>query len=130
MWVAMLLVFNDTGSRMGEVRTLTWKDIDNKKRFIPIRKGVEAGTINKIKDTKTGIVKAGFLSSRTIHELDIWRTESQYNQEDDFVFTVDGKKPVSSQAVIKVFRRGLTRAGIDNEERTPYWLRHLSDGKF
>ncbi|MDR2797523.1 MAG: site-specific integrase [Treponema sp.] len=85
---------------------------------------MEAGTINKIKGTKTGIVKAGFLSSRTIQELDIWRTESQYNQEDDYVFTVNGKAPVSPQAVIKAFRRGLTRAGIDNEKWTPYWLRH------
>jgi integrase len=62
MWVAMMLVFNDTGSRPGEVRALTWTDIDTQKRFIPIRHGVESGTANKIKGTKTGAVKAAFLS--------------------------------------------------------------------
>jgi integrase len=52
MWAAMMLVFNDTGSRPGEVRALTWRDIDIKKRFIPIRKGIEAGTAGKVKGTK------------------------------------------------------------------------------
>jgi integrase len=77
MWAAMMLVFNDTGSRLGEVRALTWADIDVRKRFIPIRKGVESGTAGTIKGTKTGAVKAGFLTARTVQELDIWRTESR-----------------------------------------------------
>ena len=71
MWACMMLVFNDTGSRPGEVRALTWGDIDTVRRFIPSRKGIEAGAADTIKGTKTGAVKAGFLAPRTIQELDI-----------------------------------------------------------
>ncbi|MDR2662258.1 MAG: hypothetical protein LBC31_04600, partial [Treponema sp.] len=93
MWAAMMLVFNDTGSRPGEVRALTWADIDVRKRFIPIRKGIESGTAGTVKGTKTGVVKAGFLTARTVQELDIWRAESRWPGEGDFVFTADGKAP-------------------------------------
>jgi integrase len=124
MWAAMMLVFNDTGSRPGEVRALTWADIDIKKRFIPIRKGVESGTAGTIKGTKTGVVKAGFLTARTIQELDIWRAESRWPAAEDYVFTADGKAPVTNAAIVKAFRRGLAAAGIDEPGWTPYWLRH------
>jgi integrase len=124
MWAAMMLVFNDTGCRPGEVRALTWADIDVQKRFIPIRRGIESGTVDKIKGTKTGAVKAAFLSERTIQELEIWRAESSRTGDADYVFTDNGKTPVTDIAVIKAFRRGLVAAGIDNKDWTPYWLRH------
>jgi integrase len=124
MWAAMMLVFNDTGSRPGEIRALTWADIDIKKRFIPIRKGIESGTTGKIKGTKTGVVKAGFLTIRTVQELDIWRAESRWHDDDDYVFTADGEAPVTSAAIVKAFRRGLAAVEIENGNWTPYWLRH------
>jgi integrase len=124
MWAALMLVLNDTGSRPGEARALTWADIDIQRRFIPIRKGVEAGTTDKIKGTKTGVSKAGFLSSRTIQELDIWRAESRWAADGDYIFTVTGKFPVSDTAILKAFRRGLAAVQIDNKDWTPYWLRH------
>jgi hypothetical protein len=40
------------------------------------------------------------------------------------VFTVAGDAPVSTQAAVKAFRRGLAAAGIENKYWTPYWLRH------
>jgi integrase len=104
MWAAIMLIFNDTGSRPGEVRALRWKDIDTHRRFIPIRKGIESGTVDKIKSTKTGAVKAAFLTKRTIQELDIWQAESRYNTSDDYCFTVNGKAPLTGEAIIKAFR--------------------------
>jgi integrase len=139
MWAAMMMVFIDTGSRPSEVRALTWRDIDIAKRFVPIRKGIEAGTANKIKGTKTDVVKAGFLASRTIQELAIWRAESRWNADDDFVFTVTGDAPITNEALGKAFKRGVVRAKeeYDRKQRpeseeewkpdpkwTPYWLRH------
>jgi integrase len=124
MWAAMMLVFNDTGSRPGEVRALTWSDIDTRKRFIPIRKGIESGTTDTIKGTKTGAVKAGFLSPRAIQELNIWKAESRHSRDDDYVFTIAGEAPVTNEAVIKAFRRGLAFVKIDEPKWTPYWLRH------
>jgi integrase len=124
MWAAMMLVFNDTGSRPGEVRALTWAHIDIHRRFIPIRHGVESGTVDKIKGTKTGVAKAGFLAARAIQELDIWRSESHWNKDTDFVFTANGAAPVTNAAVVKAFRRGLSACGSDTKSWTPYWLRH------
>ena len=130
LWACLMLVFYETGARPGEVRALTWADIDIRKRFVPFRKGIEAGTADKVKGTKTGVVKAGFLDERTVQELDIWRIESKWNADTDFVFTVNGKKPVTNEAVVKAFRRGLAQTERDrpgwkaNPLWTPYWLRH------
>jgi integrase len=124
MWAALMLIFNDTGSRPGELRALTWADIDIQRRFIPIRKGIESGTASTVKGTKTGAAKAGFLSPRTIQELDIWRAESRWPADTDYVFTASGKAPVTNEAIIKAFRRGLAAVKISNADWTPYWLRH------
>jgi integrase len=136
MWAAMMMVFIDTGSRPNEVRAFTWQNIDVAKRFVPIRKGIAAGTADTVKGTKTGVVKVGFLTARAVQELEIWRAESRWSGDGDFVFTVNGKTPVTNEAVLKAFKRGLARAKAENDRRedaepwepdpawTPYWLRH------
>jgi integrase len=124
MWASMMLVFYDTGARPGEVRALTWADLNIKKRFIPIRKGVQAGSRDIIKTTKTNIVRIGFLTAHTVEELEIWRRVSAHSGERDFIFTIDGKHPISAVTVIRAFKRGLSRAGITGKPWTPYWLRH------
>jgi integrase len=130
MWACLMLVLYDTGMRPGEVRALTWKDIDIRKRFVPIRKGIEAGTTDHVKGTKTNVVKAGFLNERTVQELDLLRVESRWQNNDDFVFTVNGESPVTNEAITKAFRRGLAQIKKENHDWkasstwTPYWLRH------
>jgi integrase len=130
MWACLMLVFLDTGVRPGEARALTWADIDIRKRFVPIRKGIEAGTAKNVKGTKTGVVKAGFLNVRTVQELDIWKAETRLSGDKDFVFTIKGDKPVTNEAVTKAFRRGLAQIEKENNgwksspSWTPYWLRH------
>jgi len=130
MWACLMLLFYDTGARPGEARALTWKDIYIQKRFIPFRKGIEAGTVDTVKGTKTGAVKAGFLNTRTIQEFDIWYAESSWKKDDDYIFTKNGEKPITNEGAIKAFRRGLSQVAKDNPgwkpkpEWTPYWLRH------
>jgi len=130
MWACLMLVFYDTGARPGEVRALTWKDIDSQKRFVPFRKGVEAGTTDIIKSTKTEVVKSGFFTERTINELDIFRAETKWPGTGDFIFTKNGVKPVTDEGIIKAFRKGLRQIEKDYEDWkanpawTPYWLRH------
>jgi integrase len=124
MWASMMLLLRDTGSRPGEVRALVWADLNAEKRFIPIRKGIEAGSSNTVKTTKSGIVRIGFITARTVEELGIWRRISAHSGEEDFMFTLDGVNPLSPAAVIRAFKRGLGRAGITGKPWTPYWLRH------
>jgi integrase len=124
MWASMMLILHETGSRPGEVRALVWADLNAERRFIPIRKGIEAGSSNTVKSTKSGIVRIGFITARTVEELETWRQNSAHAGEEDFIFTLDGIKPLSASAVIRTFRRGLGRAGITGKPWTPYWLRH------
>ena len=63
LWACLMLVFYETGARPGEVRALTWADIDIRKRFVPFRKGIEAGTADKVKGTKPAWSKRGSLMS-------------------------------------------------------------------
>lgn len=124
MWAAMMLLFQDTGMRPGEIRALRWREVYDEKRFIPIRHGIEAGTKATVKGTKTNVVKAGFLSSRTVQELGIWRAESRHGDDADFVFTLDGEAPVTNEAIVGAFRRALDGLGIESKRWTPYYLRH------
>jgi catalase (peroxidase I) len=76
------------------------------------------------------VVKAGFLNWRTVQELDIWRTETRWGADTDFVFTIKGKSPVTNEAITRALRRGLAQLEKENEnwksnpKWTPYWLRH------
>jgi len=130
MWACFMLMIYDTGARPGEVRALTWGDINLEKRFVPIRKSIESGTSDTIKGTKTGVIKAGFLNNRTVQELNILRMESKWNSDEDFIFTLNGKKPIINTSAIYIFRRGLMQIENDNEgwkanpAWTPYWVRH------
>ena len=124
MWAAMMCLFRDTGLRDGEARALRWRELYLDDRIVPIRNAVASGTASTIKATKTEQVKAGILSLRTVQELTIWKAESAYTSHDDFIFTLDGEKPVTNAGVLKAFRRGLKKAGYGDMAWTPYWLRH------
>ncbi len=124
MWAACMLVMLDTGARPGEVRALTWGDFYAEERFVPIRHGVESGTKDKIKGTKTDNTKPGYLQARTVQELIIWRAESRHNGDADFIWTKDGETPLSGAAIGDAFERGLVGQGLDATGWTPYYLRH------
>lgn len=124
MWGALFMVLYDTGARPGEARALKWKNYYPKERFLPIRSAVEAGTSAKIKGTKTNIIKPGYIQERTAQELAIWRAESRFNDDEDFIFTITGKAPVSDNAIVLAFKRALVEIGEEGSPWTPYWLRH------
>lgn len=124
MYAALMLILYDTGTRSGEPRALRWKDYYPERAFIPIRSAIEGNTADKVKGTKAGNVKPGYLQERTVQELAIWRAESRFNSDDDFIFTVTGTTPVSNAAIGQAFKRALERLGYDATGWTPYWLRH------
>ena len=124
MWGALMLVLWDTGARPGEVRALKWEDYYPEERFIPLRRAIESGTADTIKGTKNEVIKPGYLQVRTAQELSIWRAESQFNGDQEFMFNVTGKSPVSNAAIGDAFQRALGRLGYDGTGWTPYWLRH------
>ena len=123
MWVACMCLMHDTGMRPGEIRALTWDSVNLEERFIAVRRGIEAGTTAKKKGTKTNIVHAAYISSRTVQELRIWHAETAHGEGADWIFTQDGASPVTPNGVINAFRAGVKSAGLDHPEWTPYWLR-------
>jgi len=129
LWAALMCVFGDTGMRPGEARRLTWQRVYEADAAVVIRHAEKAGSSGK-GDTKTGAVRAGRLSPRTLQELAIWRMETRFSGDEDLIFTFDGKEPVSDTAIGQCFKRGLTAAGVPcgkgerGEHWTPYWLRH------
>jgi integrase len=124
MWAACMCLLADTGLRPGEARALRWREVDSAERFIAVRHGVEAGTRDKIKGTKTGIVRAAFISYRTAQELAIWRSESPSRDPEHFIFTINGESPVRSNHLANAFAAGKRYIGRGDEPWTPYWLRH------
>jgi len=124
MWVACMCLMHDTGMRPGEIRALTWDSVNLDERFLAVRKGIEAGTRAHSKGTKTNIVHAAYISSRTAQELKVWRAETAYAADADWIFTQAGASPVTPNGVIKAFRAGVKAARLDHPEWTPYWLRH------
>lgn len=124
MWAAFFCLLNDTGARPGEIRSLRWGQIYFDRQFVPLRTAIQAGTTDTVKGTKSGAVKPGFLSPRTIQELRIWRAESKHHDDLDWIFTKDGEKPVSATAYLDAFRAAMRRQDLDGHGWTPYWLRH------
>jgi integrase len=124
MWAACMLVLLDTGMRPGELRALRWRELYGEERAFVVRHGIEAGTTDVVKGTKTDQVRTGSITLRTAQELAIWRSESRHAEENDFIFTLDGAAPITGEGIIKAFRRGLAEVGLDGERWTPYWLRH------
>jgi hypothetical protein len=106
------------------MRAAKWGEYYPEEHFWPITTAIEAGTVNKVKATKTSATKPGFLSKQTVEELAIWRSESRFNKDSDWIFTADGKNPVSHAAVGLAFKRALKYLGLESKGWTPYWIRH------
>jgi integrase len=121
MWAALFCVLYDTGTRSGEPRAKKWKDYYPETGFFPILDAIEGGTDDKIKSTKAGNARPGYLQERTVQELAIWRAESRHNGDDDFMFIINGKTTISNAAIGDAFERALK---YDATGWTLYWLRH------
>lgn len=124
MWAALMLVLYDTGARAGEPRALRWGDYYPDRGYLPLTKAIEGGTSATVKGTKNSLSKPAYLQDRTVQELAIWRAESRFNGDADYMFTVTGDAPVSNAAIGQAFARTLARLGYDSTGWTPYWLRH------
>lgn len=125
MMICFFFAMNDTGARPGELRALRWGQIDFEKRFAAIRTAIESGTADKVKTTKTGIVRPAYFSERTIQELRIWREQSHCPDDMDFVFVAPRRKaPVSEAMILKIFKSVLEQLGYEGRGWTPYYLRH------
>lgn len=118
MWGAMMLVFYDTGMRPLEAARLRWGELVREEED----DGADLWSL-VFQGAKGGPLRAAGISARTAQELAIWRAETRFPGDDDYIFTLSGR-PVDDASVLKAFRRGLDAVGLSGTGWTTYWLRH------
>lgn len=123
IYVVAYLILKDTGLRPGELRALAWADWYPDYSFFPITKAIESGKRDKIKCTKTGSVKPAVVSDQTAKEIDLLYNSVNNHSPNDFIFC-DKNGPFTIGRIVYNFKKGVTRAGLNRPDYSPYWLRH------
>jgi integrase len=123
---AMVMLAGSTGLRRSELVALTWCDIDLELLQVNVRRSCVR---NHFGDTKTEASRKPVpLHSSVIQCLEVWRKESQYNSDEDFLFPsirLGGKQPLSPDTLLKkVIRPALLRAGIKGKAIGWHSFRH------
>ncbi len=121
----MVLLVCLTGLRRGELMALRWQDIDFAERQVNVTRSVWRNHVGR---TKTpGSAKPVPLPSCVSHALSMWRSQSPYAGDSDYVFPSlqrHGKQPLQPDMLLKRhIRPALKRLQI---EKTIGWhsLRH------
>ena len=123
---AMVMLAGSTGLRRSELVALTWGDIDLELLQVNVRRSCVR---NHFGDTKTEASRKPVpLHSSVIQCLEVWRKESPYNSDEDFLFPsirLGGKQPLSPDTLLKkVIRPALLRAGIKGKAIGWHSFRH------
>jgi integrase len=123
---AMVMLAGSTGLRRSELVALTWADIDLELMQVNVRRSCVR---NHFGDTKTEASRKPVpLHPSVVKCLGIWRNESPYPGESDFLFPstrLKGKKPLSPDTLLKkIIRPALKRAEITGKAIGWHSFRH------
>ena len=102
----MVLLDATTGLRRGELLALRWKDIDSETMVANVTKSIYR---NVIGDTKTiASRKPVPLHPVVLEQLKLWRAESEYPNDSDFLFPSiqkNGAQPLQADMILKRYIR-------------------------
>lgn len=123
---AMVMLAGSTGLRRSELVALTWADIDLELMQVNVRRSCVR---NHFGDTKTEASRKPVpLHPSVVKCLGLWRKESPYPGEIDFLFPstrLKGKKPLSPDTLLKkIIRPAVKRAGIEGKAIGWHSFRH------
>ena len=123
---AMVILAGSTGLRRSELVALTWADIDLELMQVNVRRSCVR---NHFGDTKTEASRKPVpLHPSVVKCLGLWRKESPYPGETDFLFPstrLKGKKPLSPDTLLKkIIRPALKRARIEGKAIGWHSFRH------
>jgi site-specific recombinase XerD len=123
---AMVILAGSTGLRRSELVALTWSDINLELMQINVRRSCVR---SRFGDTKTEASRRPVpLHPSVAKTLSVWRAETSYGSDSDFVFPssrLNGKKPVTPDMVLKkTIRPALERAGIKDKAIGWHSFRH------
>src|SRR6187402_3397433 len=127
---AMVILEGSTGLRRSELVALTWRDVDPLLMQVNVLRSCVRGRFGDIKTDASR--KPVPLHTSVIECLNVWRKESLYNGEDDFLFPSirnEGRTPVTPDMILKkiirpaiVRRRSPTRQS-DGTASVTLWRR-------
>lgn len=126
MWAAYFLCLADCGHRPGEQSVLLWGDLwqfGDRAGFI-IDKSMDGVLLTAKATTKTGYSRSTLLSDRALEVLKLWREKTPLPDNDDLIFTLDGRRGLIANTINKHLRLSAPRAGVDLQGRTAYCFRH------
>jgi integrase len=123
---AMVILAGSTGLRRSELVALTWRDLDLDLMQVNVHRSCVR---NHFGDTKTEASRKPVpLHPSVVACLKIWRQDSPYRGDDDFLFPSirrKGKQPLSPDTLLKkIIRPALVRAGIKGKVIGWHSLRH------
>ena len=108
-----------TGMRKGEILALQWKDIDFNENYINVYKSVQhEGDKPSIKSTKT---EAGTRYVPLLAPLKERLLSIRPKREEEYIFSDDGKKPLTNRRYITLFNEYKRTYGVSC---TAHQLRH------
>jgi integrase len=128
-----------TGLRRGEQLQLKWSDIEDmeheeaRKNPFDLFKVTVRGETSKVRKTRKFVAKdAGYISgllklTKLRHGSEIKEVELTALIEDELMFSVDGKAPITARAIGVHFDKLILKAEIKNANKrglVPYSLRH------
>jgi integrase len=123
---AMVMLAGTTGLRRSELFALRWNDVNFQTMEVAVTRSCVRGRFGNVKTVASG--KPVPLHQDVVIKLVLWRQESAYKGEGDFLFPSDrlnGKKPLTPDMVLrKVIRPALNRAGVKNKVIGWHSFRH------
>src|SRR6266567_2788273 len=123
---AMVMLAGSTGLRRSELVALTWREIDLELMQVNVHRSCVR---NHFGDTKTEASRKPVpLHHSVVKCLQVWRKDSPYPGEDDFIFPsvrLEGKQPLSPDTLLKkIIRPAVVRAGIKGKAIGWHSFRH------
>ena len=117
-WYGMLLLAATTGLRLGEVRNLTWNDIDFEEARIDV-------TSKRDWRPKTHQCRSVYVNERVVEYLREKARKAVLDEGTDYLFSPEPGKPYHRASVLRPIRQTFERAGLYVKGRPlTHLLRH------
>jgi len=97
------------GLRLGELRSLRWRDLDFEKRLIHVRHSYVMGSEDR---PKSGRVRSVPMIDQVVAELDRLSRRQDWTGDDDLVFVSPTGDHIEDSALRRRFYNALTAAGL------------------
>lgn len=124
-WRAALGLAAYAGLRLGELRALTWADVDLKAGTIAVRRSLLPDGTPKAPKTDAGVRTVPLLPALR-RLLAAWKLQAPHTRDEDFVIgTADGR-PVQERNLRRALEEAKHAAGLDQTDDRLSWhsLRH------